>query len=95
MERLLDAGSEVGCRVPRLSLWSETKFAPYAADVFRTFATNVSTMIHALQQHIKNETRGNFISDFLEELKLLKECLSDLFVDYWLACTFLLVGTVT
>ena len=56
----------------RPRLWSETRFAPYAADVLRTFATNVSTMIHAFQQQIKNETRRNVISELLEELKLLK-----------------------
>ena len=72
LERLLDAGSEIGCRVLRPRLWSETRFAPYAADVLRTFATNISTMIHALQQHVKNETRRNVISELLEELKLLK-----------------------
>ena len=72
LERLLDAGNDLGCRVLRPRLWSETRFAPYAADVLKTFMTNVPAMTHALRQQITAETRRNVISELQEDLRTLK-----------------------
>ena len=76
LQRLLDTGSDIGCRVLRPRLWSVTRFAPYAADVLRTFSTNVPAMTHALQQQIESETRRSVSGELLDELKLLKRKLN-------------------
>ena len=71
LERLLDAESDLGCRVLKPRLWSETRFAPYAADVLNTFTTNVPAMRHAVQQQLETETRRNLINELSQDQKAL------------------------
>ena len=44
LEDLLDAGEELGLQVFSTRVWSDTRFAPQAADVVRAFIKYIESM---------------------------------------------------
>lgn len=72
LEDLLDAGEELGVQVFSPRLWSETRFAPHAADVIRAFIRNIDSMSLSLRKRIAVETKDGVIADMQDDLKHLK-----------------------
>ena len=72
LEDLYDAGAELGMQVFSPRLWSDTRFAPHAAEVLRSFSRNKATISHALRNRIAVETRDSIVADKQDDLRCLK-----------------------
>ena len=72
LERLLEAGEDLGCPVLRPKLWSETRFAPHAAEVIRTFRNNIPAMKHVLEERLSSEPKSGVRGELQADLRALK-----------------------
>lgn len=69
LEVLLEAAEKVGSVALRPKLWSDTRFAPYAARTFCVFRRNQEAMAQALRDRVKS---GEADSLERKDLKLLE-----------------------
>ena len=75
-EDLRRCGEDMGEPVLRPKLWSETRFAAYAAEVFSVFRRNEKQLRAALQRKRRDETRSTHLKELEKLLVALKgKCL--------------------
>ena len=72
LEELTDMGKKMGVKARRLKLWSGTRFAPHAATVLQAFLHNWELMVAVLKERLQEETRKEYASEILVDLKKLK-----------------------
>ncbi|XP_043214136.1 uncharacterized protein LOC122377784 [Amphibalanus amphitrite] len=66
-------GAEVGGKVLRPKLWSETRFAPHAGEVFTVFWRNLELLCSLLEKKLAEETRPTQLAELRKELVILKD----------------------
>ena len=71
-EELMRCGEEVGGKALRPKLWSETRFAPHAGEVFTVFRRNLELLCSLLEKRLDEETRPTQLAELRKELVILK-----------------------
>ena len=72
LEELIRCGEESGKRALRPKLWSETRFAPHAEQVFSVFRRNLEHLCSVLEKKLREETRPAHLADLRKELVTLR-----------------------
>ncbi|KAF0291365.1 hypothetical protein FJT64_001125 [Amphibalanus amphitrite] len=66
-------GEEVGGKALPPKLWSETRFAPHAGEVFTVFRRNLELLCSLLEKKLAEETRPTQLAELRKELAILKD----------------------
>ena len=72
LEELLQHGEQSGKPALRPKLWSETRFAPHAGQVFSVFLRIMDLLRLVLEERLSEETRPIHLADLRKELMTLK-----------------------
>ena len=72
LEELIQCAELSGKPALRPKLWSETRFAPHAGQVFSVFLRNMDLLRLVLEKRLEEETRPNHLVDLRKEIVMLK-----------------------
>ena len=72
-EEFLRTGKALGVKTRAIQLWSETRFAPHAANVVQAFVTNMPVFIATLEAQLESSRlTASVVTEIREDIKTLK-----------------------